>query len=106
MKDTIFLVVSGQGVKRMTKNMPWTDRGEVPVKLTVTVEDTALREPVISQEITINDWQAGIDIVDVEFKESVITPQEADLIRQRRLERMKEVLENQGYKVEVPETEE
>ena len=48
----------------------------------------------------------GIDIADIEFKEAVITEDEAKLIRERRLEKMQEVLEAQGYQVSRPENDE
>jgi hypothetical protein len=81
MKEVIYLVVSPYKVERMTKNLPSLSRGEIPVKLTVHVEDKAFREPVISKEVHIEDWREGVDIADVEFRGSVITPEEADLIK-------------------------
>lgn len=106
MKETIFLVASARGVLRMTKNLPSLSRGEVPIKVDVTIESDAFRTPVISKEIYVNDWREGIDINDVEFKESVITPKEAEMIRASRMEKMKEILEAQGYTVAKPETDE
>src|SRR4051812_12169078 len=99
MKEVIYLTVSQYGVGRMTKNLPTLKRGEIPVKLTLNVEDNAFREPVIEKEVHIEDWRQGVDIADVEFKETIITEEEAQLIRERRLEKMKEVLEDQGYTV-------
>jgi hypothetical protein len=106
MKETIYLVVSPYKVERMTKNLPGLSRGEIPVKLTITVDQKAFREPVISKEVYIDDWREGIDIADVEFKESIITQEEADGIKQRRLEKMRSILEAQGFTVTEPETEE
>ena len=99
MKEVIYLAVDRYGVKRMTKNVPSLNRGEIPIKLTLTVEDQAFREPVIEKTVHIEDWRQGVDIADVEFKESIITEEEAQVIRERRLEKMKEVLESQGYSV-------
>jgi hypothetical protein len=39
----------------------------------------------------------------VQFNESVITEDEAAIIRKRRLEKMKRIMEEQGYKIEAPE---
>jgi hypothetical protein len=103
MKEVIYLSIDRFGVNRMTKNLPSLKRGEIPVKLTLTVEDQAFREPVIEKEVHIEDWRQGVDIADVEFKESVITEEEAQLIRERRLEKMREVLEQQGYVVSKPD---
>ena len=85
MKETIYLVVSPYKVERMTKNLPGLSRGEIPVKLTITVDEKAFREPVISKEVHIDDWREGVDIADVEFRGSVITEEEAEIIKQRRL---------------------
>lgn len=106
MKDTVYLVVTNRKVDRMTKNLPELYRGEYPVKLEVTVEDSAFREPIIVREVNVVDWREGIDIADVEFKESSITVEEAMMIRQQRLERMRTILEQQGYQIIAPEKEE
>lgn len=106
MKHTIFLVANERGVQRMTKSLPSLNRGEVPIKVDVTIEPGAFRTPVISKEIYIADWREGIDIDDVEFKQSVITQTEADMIRAARMEKMKEILETQGYTISKPEVEE
>jgi hypothetical protein len=87
MKETIYLVASPYKVERMTKNLPALTRGEIPVRQTRTVDEKAFREPVISKEVYINDWRDGVDMGDVEFQESVITEEEAEMIRQRRLEK-------------------
>lgn len=106
MKEIIYLVVSPYKVERMTKNLPSTGRGEIPVKLEIQVDQKAFREPVISKSVYINDWRDGIDIGDVEFKESVITAEEAEMIKQKRLEKMRGILETQGYVVTQPESDE
>ena len=84
-------------VQRMTKNLPSLYKSEIPIKVKLTVEPTAFREPVIEKSIVVEDWRAGVDITDVEFKETTITEEEAWLIREQRLKRMAEVLEAQGY---------
>ena len=99
MREVIFLAVDRYGVKRMNKSLPSLNRGEIPVKLIISVEDDAFREPVIVKEVEITDWRQGVDIADVEFQEAVITEEEAAVIRERRLEKMREVLEQQGYTV-------
>lgn len=102
MRETIYLTVSRRRVERMTKSLPGLARGEVPVKLVVTVEDAAFREPVIERHVTVADWRDGIDLADVEFTEATITEAEAELIRARRLTTMCQVLEAQGYTVTAP----
>lgn len=105
MREIIFLVISPHKVERMTKSLPSLKRGEIPVKLIVEVAATAFREPVIERRVEVVDWREGIEVGDVELKESTITEAEADLIRQRRLVKMRELLEANGYVVTPKEPE-
>jgi hypothetical protein len=105
MKEVIYLVVDQRGVQAMRKTLPDVRRGEIPVKLTINVPPEAFSPPTLSQEVTVDDWRQGIELNDVEFKQSIITPDEAEVIRQRRLEKMRAVLEAQGFTVTDPETE-
>lgn len=102
MKEVIFLVVSRQRVERMTKNLPDLKRGEIPVKIVVEVDAAAFGAPTIERHVHVTDWRQGIDIADVDFREGTITEAEAELIRQRRIEAMRKVLEGQGYTVTAP----
>lgn len=106
MKEVIYLTLSRSKVEKMTKNLPEIRRGELPVKITVIVDEKAFREPVITKEVVINDWREGIDMADVEFRQSFITPDEAEAIRQQRLQKMATILREQGYSVVTPEAEE
>jgi hypothetical protein len=106
MHDVIFLVVDRTKVQRMTKSLPTLRRGEIPVKLNITVADGAFREPVLEREVEVTDWLDGIDLADVAFEHSVITEEEAAIIRAHRLERMRQILEGQGYTVTEPADEE
>jgi hypothetical protein len=106
MKDTIYLCISARGVQKMTKSMPDTRAGEIAVRLEVEVDASALRPPVLTRKVHIADWRDGIELSDVEFREGIITDDEATLIRQRRLDRMEQILAEHGYKVERPATEE
>lgn len=99
MKDIIYLRVSRKKVEGMTKSLPSLYSGEIPVKLTISVAEKAFHEPVIEQEVTVDDWDSDIDIKDVNFAKSIITKDEAEKIREMRLQRMKEVLEGQGFTV-------
>lgn len=99
MREIIFLVVSRQKVEKMTKSLPSLRRGEIPVKLVIEVAETAFREPVIERLVRIDDWREGIDISDVDFKETFITEDEAAHIRQQRLEKMAAMLAEHGYVV-------
>lgn len=99
MQETIFLVISRQRVERMTKSLPSLKRGEIPVKIVVRVAATAFREPVIEREVEIVDWRDGIEVGDLDLKESFITEAEAAMIRKQRLEKMRELMEANGYEV-------
>lgn len=103
MEEIIYLTCTRQGVVKMTKNLPYMQRGEIPVKLKVKIEPSAFKEPVIEREVHIIDWREGVDIADIEFKEATITEEEAALIRERRLDKMREILEANGYEIKRTE---
>ena len=105
MKDVIYLTIDQRGVQAMRKSYTGARRGEVIVKLNVEVPKEAFNPPVLEQRVYVNDWRDGIDLEDVQFKQNVITEEEAELVRQRRLEKMSRILAEQGYKVEPPESE-
>lgn len=102
MKDTIYLRVSPRRVEGMTKSLPDLRRGEIPVKLVVDVAASAFREPVIERHVEVVDWRDGIDLADIDLRESIITEAEAQVIRDRRLAAMQRILEAQGYTVAEP----
>ena len=99
MNQTIYLYADKWGINRMTKSLGAVRRGEIPIKLELEVNETAFREPVIEKRVVIDDWRQGVDIADVDFKETFITEEEAATIRQMRLDKMSEILQSQGYKV-------
>ena len=103
MKEVIYLAVSRRKVERMNKAMPDLRRGEIPVKLVVEVDEAAFREPVIERHVHIVDWREGIDLADITLRESVITEDEAQMIRDRRLAAMRRILEEHDYEVIPPE---
>lgn len=104
MREVIFLRVSRQKVEGMTKNLPYINRGEIPVKLTIEVKDTAFKEPTIAKEVIIEDPLAGTDVAaDVEFNGNFITEEEAKKIKSMRIERMAEILRGEGYEITIPQ---
>ncbi len=103
MKDTIYLIVGRNKVEGYRKTVPNYGKNQIPLKLDIEVEDKAFNTPVIEKKVYINDWKEGIDIEDVNFETNFITEEEAELIRQRRLEKMKHILEQQGYQIKTPE---
>ena len=102
MKEVIWLAVSRQQVVKMTKNAPELKRGEIPLKLTVNVDEAAFRTPVIEHQVHIADWREGLVFADPELREAVITEAEAEMIRAQRLAAMRAALEQRGYTVTEP----
>jgi len=105
MKDIIYLTMDAYGVQSMRKSYTGCKKGEIIVKLNVDVAKDAFQPPVIEQFVQIKDWSEGVSVDDVKFERNVITEEEAEHIRAKRLEKMKQILEEQGFKVEAPEEE-
>jgi len=99
MKDTIYLTVDKTGVKTMRKGYTGTRRGEVCVKLNIEIPDNAFEPPILEQNVIVCDWRKGIDLEDVEFNQGIITEEEAAIVREKRLEKMRMILESQGFEV-------
>lgn len=99
MKDVVYLVVSRAGVQSMRKSLPSMKRGEIAIRVNVTVADKAFAPPTIEQYIDIQDPYQGIDLEDVHFTGSTITQEEAELIRSMRLAKAAEILIANGYVV-------
>lgn len=99
MEQIIYLYADSWGINRMTKNLGEVKRGEIPIKLTIKISEKAFREPVIEKEVVIEDWRQGVDIADIDFKETFITEEEAGAIREMRLKKMADILKQQGYEV-------
>lgn len=103
MKDTIYLICCKDKVEAMRKSMPVASRGQIVVKVVVEVKDKAFGTPTLEQKIVVDEWTKGIDLEDVELRQNIITKEEAEMIRQQRLEKMKQILKEQGYTVEKKE---
>lgn len=100
MKDTIYLIANNKKVERMTKTLPDVRKSEIVIKVDVNVKESVFNTATIPQEIFINDWRDNIDLEDVEFNKNIISKEEAELIKQKRLDKMERILIAQGYKVE------
>ena len=106
MKDTVWLVATRNKIDRMTKGLPATDRGELAIKVNVTVPPGAFAPPVLEMALDVQDWRDGTELGDLDLKQGVITQQEADLIVQRRIAKMADILRERGAVVTWPATEE
>jgi putative transposon-encoded protein len=100
MKDVIYLTVAKNGVQSMKKSYLGCKKGEIIVKLNLEVKEEAFTPPTIEQYVVVNDWDKGVDIEDVKFEDQWITEEEAEMVREKRILKMKEILESQGYSVE------
>lgn len=102
MREVIYLTASRNGISStVRKNLPTNlNRGEVPIKVTVEIAPDAFAPPVIEQSIRIENPYRGIDLEDVHFTGNTITESEAELIRQKRLEKAADILKANGYTVE------
>lgn len=106
LKDIVYMVLSRDGYKYGRKNLPDVKRGQIIVKLNIEVEDECFGQPVLEQRVYVENWQKGIDINDIEVNQNIITGEEAEMIRNERLEKMKHILEEQGYSIINPNGEE
>lgn len=105
MKEVVYLTVSTLGVgPTVRKNLPTNlNRGEVPIKVTVEIAPNAFAPPLIEQIIKIENPYKGIDLEDVHFVGDTITEAEAEVIRQRRLDKAASILRANGYNVQKEE---
>lgn len=105
MKDTIYLIVARNGVQGYRKSPVAVSRGEALVKINIEMPTDAFTPPTLEQTVVINSWSNGIDMEDVQFNNNIITEEEASLVRVKRVEKMKTILESQGYTITKEEEE-
>lgn len=103
MRDTLYLTISPNSVTKMTKSAVAVPRGCILAKINITVPPGAFSPPVVEQTVVIEDWRDGADLEDVQFRRDIITADEAAMIRERRLAKMRVILEQQGYKITGPD---
>lgn len=101
MKEVIWLTVSRHQVVKMIKSQVQLERGQVPIKVNVIVDDAVFGAPTLEMTIHVTDWREGLAF-DPELKEGTITEAEAELIRHQRLAAMAAALEARGYAVTAP----
>jgi len=102
MKDTIYLICTPTGVDRMRKSSSSAQdlrKNEIPVKLNIEIDSENWRPPFIEKKIIVNRWDKGIDVEDVHFEGNYVTEEEAEMIREGRIQKHIEMLESQGYEV-------
>lgn len=72
MKAKVYLVASRSGVLRMTKNPPDLFRGELAVALSVTIPDTAFREPILSATMEVPESAVIHPTIEVSAEQDVL----------------------------------
>jgi hypothetical protein len=105
-RETVYIIADRHKVVKMTKSLVDPSRGQIICKIDVEIADTAFRQPTLERKVVINDWLDGFDLADAEFRGNFITEEEADTVRNTRLQKMKAMLEGHGYRVTRPEEEE
>lgn len=53
MRDVCYIVLSEHGIQRMTKRQGGLKRGEVAVRIGITVPDSCLADPTIAAEVVV-----------------------------------------------------
>lgn len=66
MKDKVFLVADSWGVLKLTKREPVLNRGEVAVRLTVTIPDAVFKNPIVDVSVDVPDDRVIEPIAEVE----------------------------------------
>ena len=66
MKDKVYLVVSGEGVQRMTKRPPSLYREEVAISISVSVPDAAFRPSMVAVNLDVPEDRVIQPTADVE----------------------------------------
>lgn len=53
MKDSVYIVSDAWGVQKMTRREPVLSRGEVAVRVTITVPDNCFKNPIINAALDV-----------------------------------------------------
>jgi hypothetical protein len=102
MKETIYLRVSERRVEALTKTPPHLGRGEVMVKIALTVDPGVFRGPTLVQELHVEDWISDLRLPALDLQQSPLTETEAGQVISSRIEDMVKALVNRGYTVFMP----
>jgi hypothetical protein len=73
-KEQVYLVISQDGVRRMTKRLPDLARSEVAIRLKITVPDACFRSLVVSADVEIPAERVITPVAEVE----ILEPEAAD----------------------------
>lgn len=71
MKDAVFLVVTRNGVARMTKREPDLGRDEIGVRVKIEVPDNCFRSPILNASINVPEDRVIQPRVELEVEEHV-----------------------------------
>lgn len=70
MKDTCYLVLDEWGIQRMTKRQGALKRGEVAVRVAVSIADKCFAEPAISANIVIPESAVIHPVVEITVQDA------------------------------------
>lgn len=102
MKDTFFIIVTKKKVDRMVKTESSAldlKAGQYAVKINMEVADEKFNRPYPEKTITVEPWDKNLEVEDVHFDSNFVTEEEEQMIREHRLRKMRERLEENGYTV-------
>lgn len=105
MKDTIYLICTPKGVDRLVKTSRSAKdlrKNEIPVKMNLSIDDGNWRPPFVVKDVRVDRWDRGVDVSDPQFEGDFVTEEEAAMIRRSRLDKMRDILRNEGYEVSDP----
>lgn len=76
MKNKVYLVVSSDGVQRMTKRVPSLYRDEVAISISVSVPDSVFRTSMVAVSLEVPEDRVIQPTADVEILTPPEEPQE------------------------------
>jgi len=69
MRDRVYIITDSVGVLRMTKREPTLNRGEVAVRLSVTIADECFRNPILDAAVDVPPDQTILAEADVDVED-------------------------------------
>lgn len=78
MKDVAYLIVTKDGISRLTKRWPTLARQEVAIQIHVTVPDNVFRSPVLRADFEVPEDRVIQPEIQVEVTSPGVGPQPSD----------------------------
>ena len=74
MKDTVYITCVARGALRMTKRLPFLNRGEIAVQLRISIPDGCFKSPILGASLHVTEQQVIQPTVEIEALDA--TPEE------------------------------